>query len=318
MKLFNLLGNGADEIVKAVGLISNAITFDKWEPIIPLGLRDVVAIVGKEPVAALALYYEGGEWTDPTTADARMVEALGYLQKAVAFFTWLKMIPTLDAQHDENGRSRRLGENEKGLTALQEYKDEENITRLAYEATDALVEVMDEAEFSFWTNSEKYRQRIGLMITSRREFDEFYNIGSARLFLTLLPIIREVQRSNVEPIVGPKYLPGLLDRTDSEATRKLREPAARAVVLLTMQKAIERLPLNVIPEGVVQVQLSQPVKSRLRASQSERDRVAQSLAADAAANLNRLQSIVAELEAEGAAVDTYLPGPITHSKGFTF
>ncbi len=145
MKLFGRTGNGGDEITAAVGIISNGITFDKWRPLIPFGIRDVVAIVGREPVEALADYYESEDSDDTSMADA-----LAYLQQAVAFFTWLKIIPTLDAQHDESGRAKRLGENEKGLTALQEFKDEENILRLAYEATDALVEELDRKAFDFW------------------------------------------------------------------------------------------------------------------------------------------------------------------------
>ena len=56
------------------------------------------------------------------------------MQQAVAMFTWLKVIPTLDAQHGTAGRGKHLGENETGMTALQEFKDEENIRNLAYEA----------------------------------------------------------------------------------------------------------------------------------------------------------------------------------------
>ncbi len=52
MKLFDRDGNGSEEITAAVGIISNGITFDKWRPLIPFGIRDVVAIVGREPVEA--------------------------------------------------------------------------------------------------------------------------------------------------------------------------------------------------------------------------------------------------------------------------
>lgn len=316
MKLFNRDGDGSAEIVAAVGLISKGIDFDKWEPVLPLGIRDVVAIVGPEPVEALARIYEGAE--EPAPEDSPIAgEALKYLQQAVACFAWLKIIPTLDAQHDEGGRSRRLGENEKGLTALQEFKDEENITRLAYEATDALVEALDRGAFEFWTQSRKYRQREGLLIRSKEEFDEYYNIGSHRLFVTLLPIIREVQGADVAPVLGAKYLNALL-HGDEVISGILKETAARAVALLSIKKAVERLPVEVIPEGIVQVQQSQPIKSRLKAEQSARAAVAASLEADAARCLDRLQQLVADLNAAGAKVEPYISGPIVHSKGITF
>ncbi len=316
MKLFDRDGNGSEEITAAVGIISNGITFDKWRPLIPFGIRDVVAIVGREPVEALARFYNRYEVPDDEFPQQAVVP-LRYLQQAVAFFTWLKLIPTLDAQHDETGRAKRLGENEKGLTALQEFKDEENILRLAYEATDALVEALDREAFPFWIESPKYRQREGLLIRSKEEFDNYYIIGSHRLFVTLVPIIREVQGATVAPVLG-KYLAPILSGEDSDTFTLMKATAARAVALLTMQKAVERLPVEVIPEGIVQVQQSQPVKSRLRAEQSARASVAASLGADAARALEYLQQLVAQLDADGEEVDTSITGPIVHSKGMSF
>lgn len=313
MELFNRHGDGGTEIVTAIGLISNDVDFSKWEPVLPLGIRDVTAIIGPEPVQALAEFYDG----DFVDGDTAMPEALAHLQQAVALFTWLKIIPTLDAQHDGTGRQRRLGENEKGLTALQEYKDERNILQMAYEAVDALIEVMDREEFEFWTGSRKYRLRKGLLIQSKEEFDEYYTIGSHRLFVTLLPIIREVQGAQVAPVLG-RYMPQLLAYEDQDITDLLREPACRAVALLTMQKAIERLPVEVIPEGVVQIQQSQPVNSRLKAEQAARAAVAKSLGTDADRYIQTLQDLVAQLDAKDNTPDPSMTGPIVHSKGMTF
>lgn len=316
MILFNKTGEGSREIAEIIGLISTDVDFGKWEAVLPFGVRDVKAIIGPEPVAALAHIYE--ELDVYEDVGEPLALALKYLRQAVAFFAWLKIIPTLDAQHDASGRSRRLGENEKGLTALQEFKDEENIRHLAYEAVDALIEVMEREEFSFWTDSKKYRLRKRLLIRSKEEFDEYYNIGSHRLFVTLLPIIREVQEAHVTPILGREYLSMLLSGKRSEAARLLREPASRAVALLTMQKAIERLPVEVIPNGVVQVQQSQPVNSRLRAEQSARAAVASSLGADARKYLETLQDTVAQLNDDTKDAAPYVARPIVHSKGMTF
>ena len=312
MKLFNRNGDGGQEICTALGLISDRVDFSTWAPILPLGLRDVIAIVGREPVEALAEYYEAGE-----NNDEQKGRALAYLQQSVALFTWLKIIPTLDAMHDNTGRARRIGENEKGLTALEQYKDEANILRLAYEATDALIEELNKAAFDFWTKSRKYRQRAGLLVRSKETFDEFYLIGSHRLFLTLLPMIREVQAANVAPIIGRDYMKLLLEG-DEKVTADLYDTAARAIVLLTMKKAVERLPVEVLPEGIVQVNQSAPVKQKLRAEKEARNAVAASLGTDAERYLQQLEDIMAEIRAEGEPVDFYTPGPIVHSKGMTF
>ena len=59
MKLFNIQADGSSEITAAIGLISNDVDFSKWEPVLPLGIREVTAIIGPEPVKALADFYAG-------------------------------------------------------------------------------------------------------------------------------------------------------------------------------------------------------------------------------------------------------------------
>lgn len=315
MKLFNRDGNGADELVAIIGLIGNGISYNVWEPILPLGIRDVKAIIGSEPVEKLAEFYENGEIPDDSDFPATCTIPLFYLQQAVAYFTWLKIIPTLDAGHDVNGRSKRLGENEKGMTALQEFKDEENIKRLAYEAVDALVEALDRGCFEWWTKSERFQLREGLLVRNKETFDMYYHTGSHRLFITLLPIMREVQSTDVAPVLGSEYLNKLLVN-DEQIKQKLYDHAARALVLLTMKKAIERLPVEVIPEGIVQVQQSQPIKQRLKAEKEARQAVATSLGEDANRQLEILASLVNEMD--GGGVDGTILGPIVHSKGLTY
>lgn len=310
MKFFNRNGEGAEEIYRAAGLIGRCVDFDKWESVLPMAARDVAAIIGRDTARAIAASYD-------TDTDEDIV---AMMQKAVAYFAWLKLIPTLDAQHDENGRSRRLGENEKGLTALQEFKDEENIQRLAYEAVDVLIERMTFANYTPWTASEKFCQREQLLIRTREEFDYFYIIGSSRLFVTLLPIMREVQSVHIAPVLGQQYMQRLL--TGEEILHgTMNVTAARALALLTVKKAVERLPVEILPNGVVQVQQTQSVNQRAKAEREARSSVAASLADDAKHCLDRLAAMVAELDGTDAADDSRrrtATGPIVHSTGFSF
>ena len=315
MILFNRDGNGAEELLGCIGMIGHGISFDIWEPIIPLGIRDVAGIIGWEPVEKLAEFYEGGCKPDEGDFPASCLIPLHRLQQAVAYFTWIKIIPTLDAGHDANGRSKRLGENERGMTALQEFKDEENIRRLAYEYVDLLVESLDRGLFKWWTDSERYQLREGLLVRSKETFDMYYRTGSHRLFITLLPIMREVQGVSVAPVLG-SYLDKLLAK-ETEIVDKIYDPAARALVLLTMKKAIERLPVEVIPEGIVQVQQSQPIKQRLKAEKEAREAVAMSLGNDGEKQLERLAALIAELDSDDDPDGTIM-GPIVHSKGLTY
>lgn len=317
-EIFNRYGDGGEEITKALGLITSGVTFDKWEPLLSFGMREVCMIIGDTPIEAICRYYLTEEIPDGVEDREWMAEAVKYLQKCVAYFTWIRIIPTLDAQHDENGRSRRLGENEKGLTALQEWKDEENIKRLAYEAAEDLLEHLEHGGYPFWTDSARYKMRRSLLIHNREEFDRYYYIGSHRLYHTMVPIICEVQNAQIAPVTGVKRM-DLLTASDLQTEQKIGELCRRALALLTIKKAIERLPVEVIPEGVVQIQQSAPVNSRLKAEQSARREVTATLQADADNILRQISAIVAEMDADTCdAEDVGIFGPIAHSKGFSF
>ena len=314
LKLFNKDGHGREELVGAIGVISHDITFDKWSPALPLGTRNLAAIVGRDVVNELDTLYRKAE---PTSEE---LQAVALAQQAVAMFTWLKILAPLDAQHGNAGRGKTLGENQHGMSALQEQEDKESIRAMAYEATDALIEVLDAAEWQWWTESVKCRQRAGLLIPSKEVFDTYYVIGSHRLFLTLLPMIAEVQAADIAPIVTAAHMTQLLggDGLETDVRMRLLELARRPLALLTMKKAVERLPVEVLPEGIVQVQQQATVKQRLKAEKSAREAVAAALGADAERYLQQLQDAISELDSADGEVDYYLSGPTVQSKGITY
>lgn len=315
MQLFNKDNRGREELVAAIGVISKDITFEKWAPALPLGTRNLAAIVGRDVVNELDSLYRMDD-----IPDANQELAVRLAQQAVAMFTWLKILAPLDAQHGNAGRGKTLGENQHGMTALQEWEDKESIRAMAYEATDALIEVLDTNEWPWWTGSVKCRQRARLLLPSKEIFDEYYMIGSHRLFLTLLPMIAEVQAGDIAPIVTAAHMAQLLsgEGLDGDVRLRLLELARRPLALLTMKKAVERLPVEVLPEGIVQVQQQATVKQKLRAEKSAREAVAASLGADAERYLQLLQDAVSALDSDEGEVDYYLSGPTIQSKGITY
>lgn len=314
MQLFNKDNHGREELVAAIGVISKDITFEKWVPALPLGTRNLAAIVGRDVVNELDGLYRKSE------PSGEELQAVALAQQAVAMFTWLKILAPLDAQHGNAGRGKTLGENQHGMTALQEWEDKESIRAMAYEATDALIEVLDTNEWPWWTDSVKCRQRAGLLLGSKEVFDEYYVIGSHRLFLTLLPMIAEVQAGDIAPIVTAAHMEQLLsgDGLEDDVRLRLLDLARRPLALLTMKKAVERLPVEVLPEGIVQVQQQATVKQKLRAEKSAREAVAASLGADAERYLQQLQDAVSELDSDEGDVDYYLSGLTVQSKGITY
>lgn len=309
MSIFNKNNNGAQELVEVLGMIDTDTDFSKWQPYIPLSARKLSAIIGPE------VYNQTVQLYQSDTTDGPELELIRRLQQCIALFTWVKIIPTLDAQHGNAGRQKRLGEGEKGLTAIQEYKDEANILNLAYEAVDLLIAFLEEQQFEFWATSAKKRSLDKLLIRSKEQFDEYYTIGSHRLFFTLVPIIKEVQDRHILPVITLSRMNELLAGDDSAG---LLATACRPIALLTIKKAVERLPIEVLPEGIVQIQQVGTVKEKLKAEEKARIAVATSLGNDAAIDLMALQDIIAKLEAAPDEPDYYIPKPTVQNKGITF
>lgn len=312
--IFDKNSNGTAELVEALGMIDSVTDFSKWKPYIPLSVRRLTAIVGPEVYEKTLDYYYSTE-PEPETEE-KYKTLLLMMQQSVALFTWLKIIPTLDAQHGNTGRQKRMGENEKGLTAIQEYKDEINILNLAYESVDALIAFLDKEKFDFWMNSGKKKAINQLLIRSKEEFDVYYTIGSHRLFLTLAPIIREMQDRYIIPIITRNRYEQLL--SGNEPSEGFSDAVCRPLALLTMQKAVERLPVEVLPDGVVQVQQTGTVKEKIKAESEARKAVSKSLRDDAEKDLIALQDFIAAIEAEPDEPDLYLPKATIQSKGITF
>ena len=312
--IFDKNNNGTEELVEALGMIDSATDFSKWKPYIPLSVRRLTEITGLEVYDKVLEFYYSSEPDEGTEENLKTL--LLMMQQSVALFTWLKVIPTLDAQHGNTGRQKRLGENEKGLTAIQEYKDELNILNLAYESVDALIAYLDKEKFDFWLNSAKKKAINQLLIKSKEQFDLYYMIGSHRLFLTLIPIIREMQDRYIIPIITRSRYEQLL--SGNEAADGFSDAVCRPIALLSMQKAVERLPVEVLPDGVVQVQQIGTVKEKTKAEAEARKAVSKSLGDDAAKDLISLQDFIVQIEAEADEPDLYLPKVTIQSKGITF
>lgn len=310
LRIFDVHRPGAEEIVEAVGLIGHGIDFDKWRPLLHFGLSEVRARVGRQMVDRLCEAYMAEEELSEVEA-----ELIALLQQATAMFTWLRVIPTLDAQHDEAGRGKRLGENEKGLTALQEYKDEENIRRMALEATDALLRRLDTGDYPYWTETDEFKRRSQCLIRSKGEFDGFYRLSSHLVFEMIMPIMEEVQYATIVSAVGRERFDCLLETRDDLT---LLKAAQWPLALLTMAKAFRRLSAEVLPGGVTQLQMSQPVASRIRAEKEAREAAAAELEDSGRDALRRLEQLVAELDRDVEPVDIFSRKHIAHSKGFSF
>ena len=125
-----------------------------------------------------------------------------------------------------------------------------------------------------------------------------------------------MQDRYIVPIITRKRYEQLL--SGNELGEDFNDAVCRPLALLTMQKAVERLPVEVLPDGVVQVQQAGTVKEKIKAEAEARKAVSKSLGDDAGKDLVALQDFIAAIEAEPDEPDLYLPKATIQSKGITF
>ena len=323
--LFNKYFEGGKELRELLGFIDANTNFDKWLTWINLSMRQITDITGTEIYKQAETYYK------QLSFDFRQEENEEYLlvkkfQLANALFAYVKMIPSLDAGHGNDGRKKGIGENEKELTALEQYKDEANILNLAYEALEDLLIFLEEQNFEAWEKAPVKQMLKSLVITKLSEFNEYFTLGSSRMFFTMLPMIREVQEMKVVPAITRTRMTALLEAMKAaEPTDEQKELLEmlplirRPLVLASLALAIKRLPVEVLPDGIVQTQIIGSIREKRIASKEATRAVIDSLTDDANAAFAILQDYVTGLDGENLT-ERYVVPPSQKDgvKGFLF
>lgn len=322
--LFNKQYDGGKELRELLGFIDANTNFDKWLTWINLSVRQITDLTGTEIYKQAEIYYLKDEYgLDLEDKEYLLVKKF---QLTNALFAYVKMIPSLDAGHGNDGRKKGIGENEKELTALEQYKDEANILNLAYEALEDLLNYMEEQKFEAWEKAPVKNMLKSLVITKLSEFNEYFSLGSSRMFFTMLPMLREVQETKIIPVITQTRLTALLAAmkadTPSEDQKKLLEMlplVRRPLVLASLALAIKRLPVEILPDGIVQTQITGSIREKRIATKEASRAVIDSLTDDANAAFSLLQDYIAGLEGNNLT-ERYVVPPSQKEgvKGFLF
>lgn len=322
--LFNKQYDGGKELRELLGFIDANTNFDKWLTWINLSVRQITDLTGTEIYKQAEIYYLKDEYgLDLEDKEYLLVKKF---QLTNALFAYVKMIPSLDAGHGNDGRKKGIGENEKELTALEQYKDEANILNLAYEALEDLLNYMEEQKFEAWEKAPVKNMLKSLVITKLSEFNEYFSLGSSRMFFTMLPMIREVQEMKVVPAVTRVRMTALLEAmkaaepTDEQKVLLEMLPLVRRpLVLASLALAIKRLPVEILPDGIVQTQIIGSIREKRIASKEATRAVIDSLTDDANAAFSLLQDYIAGLEGNNLT-ERYIAPPTQKDgvKGFLF
>lgn len=275
--IFNKDNKGAQELRDLTGNYYANNKFDKIAGEIELAAEELAALVGDGVIELAGKYYaEPGE-----DADAELVRKV---QRPIAILATLRMYRKNDLSHEDDGRKFKMATDGSEKLPWEWQLDRDDALHLEeyYRAVDALIRYLNKKGLEVWTGTASYRLAQTLIIRSGEVFDSYFPIDcSERMFLMLLPFIREAQMLTVKRAYG-KGWDELLEESGMPET-DAHFAACKAVALLAMSMALRRLSLSLIPGGVLRKFMTENGMGESEpASLKDVDRLAGWMADDAA------------------------------------
>lgn len=274
----------AEELRELTGTYDANNDFDKIETFIEQATEELAQTVGRE-VIDLALAQPDAP------ADERDELLRRKVQRPVALLATLRLCQHNDLSHEDDGRKFKTATD--GSERLPWEWQLERDDRLQLEAywrsVDALISYLNLRRPEAWTQGTTYRTMQTLLLRSGRQFSLYYPIeGSERMYLLLVPFIREAQVMTVAPAYGEGW--AQLMAEDELPESDAHYAACMAVALLAVGKALQRLPLGLVPGGVVRRYLNENgMRGSEAATPDEVRRVTEWMVADAARWVERMK-----------------------------
>lgn len=282
--IFNKDKNGAQELRELTGNYYANNKFDKISGEIELATEELSSLIGDEAMKLAEKYY-----TEPDKdADAELVRKV---QRPVAILATLRMYRKNDLSHEDDGRKFKMATDNSEKLPWEWQLDRDDALHLEeyYRAVDILIRYLNKKELKEWTDTSLYKLSQTLIIRNGEAFDGYFPIErSERMYLMLVPFIREAQMLTVKRAYGSEWEELLKEKESSETDAHFA--ACKAVALLAMSMALRRLSLSAIPNGVIRKFMTENGMGESEpASLNDVDRVAGWMADDAATWVNEMK-----------------------------
>lgn len=243
--IFDKQKNGAKELRCITGNYYANNDFNKIVGEIDRATDELAALVGNGVISLAERYYQ----QDDDESDTELVKKV---QRPIAILATLRMYQKNDLSHEDDGRKFKISTDNGEKLPWEWQLDRDDALHLEeyYRDVDALIRYLNAKSLKEWTDTDVCKLSQQLIIRSGSEFDLYFPIDkSERIFLMLVPFIREAQRLTVKRAYGTGW-DSLLEEKEIPAS-DARYAACMATALLAMSTALRRLPLRVFPYGVV-------------------------------------------------------------------
>ncbi len=255
--IFNKDNKGNEELRRLTGSYYANNDFAKIEQDIVLAEEELIKIIGRNVFKRAEDHYKNPDQNLTTEEKELEDDLLERVQLPIAIYATFMMYRKNDVSHEGSGRKVKIDPgNEKLPWQWQLERDDEIQMENYYRAVDRLIDWMDEKEITEWMNTPTRKAIKKQLIRSAEEFDSYYPIDrSSRFFVMISPFVRDVERKYIRPALGAelygKYTGQITDPPLTPEEEELKEWIYPAIPLLAMSIALRRMPLAVIPFGVI-------------------------------------------------------------------
>jgi len=236
--------------------------FTKAKTDVALETEAIIRLVGK-PVyeRAKAIYTPSADGAQPGTIDSGASDTdkalLQHLQLPIAMGAAIRYMQANLVSHDDTSRKVKIDKDRESMPWqwMLDADDHAHI-RKKQQVTDRLIAWLDAENILEWANSDQKKATKRLFLPSTGAFQEHYPIDHSGLFYhTVRPFMADIQRRDIRKALGDDYgalLQAFIDQNIQPAQEPLLGLTQQALALLTMAKALKRLSIQVMPEGVMQ------------------------------------------------------------------
>ena len=185
------------------------------------------------------------------------------VQRPIAILACLRLYQKNDLSHEDDGRKFKVSTDGGDKLPWEWQLDRDDALQLEayFRAVDSLIDYLDAEKPKEWTESRLYRDTRSLIVRNAAEMNRYFPIQrSGRTYLLLVPFLREAQVMTVQDAYGTGWKDLLdedLDTDSSKSESAAHYAAAMATCLLAMATALTRLPLKLLPCGVVRGYLAE-------------------------------------------------------------
>lgn len=343
--IFNKNEKGNEELRTLTGSYYKSNDFDKISVKVELASEDLVNLIGQAIFDKAQTHYLSDYYLTPPVAvpvesgsgsgsageglpavDYPLLDRLvQHIQLPIAFIATLWHSQGNDISHEDTGRKVKLDKTSESIAWEWQYnRDDASALRNYQKAYDRLIRFLNANNFAEWDNSTAKKNTLSLFIDTPEHFNRLFAIDDSPVFfLRIAPLMREVERKHIKPILGTEKFNALKELIQSgaemsEQDQELYDYVCDPIPLITMSMAVKRFSLTVIPEGVVQNFFSErsTSKANIPATLDLVTNVSRSLLKDGMLNIDELKKYWSALNTDvtDETITEFLPNSLLTDK----